>query len=111
MEKAHEFLAGTHPTSHIMSLSPTAPGAGVTASAPVIQDWSRFIAFQPHLYFRPQDLDELKNFLTAIVQGTFKQSRIRMPGSLHSCSDIYASDAIIDLHALPKVLEFDNENT
>ena len=42
-----------------MSESPTQ----ADTHAPGFQDWARFVAFQPRLYFRPQNLDELKGFL------------------------------------------------
>jgi hypothetical protein len=58
------------------------------ASEPTIQDWARFVAFQPQLYFRPQDLDELKGFLCGVQGGIFKQRTLRVLGSLHSCSDL-----------------------
>ncbi|MCI0393523.1 MAG: FAD-binding protein [Chloroflexi bacterium] len=76
-----------------------------------IEDWSRFISFDPRLYFKPQDLDELKGFLAGVSQGVFNQRRFRVPGSLHSCSDICVSDALLDLSDLPKMIEFNADNT
>jgi len=32
------------------------------AMEPSFQDWAQFVSFQPQLYFRPQNLDELKGF-------------------------------------------------
>jgi hypothetical protein len=81
------------------------------ANEPTIQDWARFVAFQPRLYFRPQDLDELKGFLSGIHQGIFKQRTLRVLGSLHSCSDICVSDVIVDVRDLPKTIEFGADNT
>lgn len=78
---------------------------------PLVQDWSQFVSFKPSLYFRPKDLSELKDFLAGLFQGIFKQSCIRTLGSLHSCSDIYVSDAIIDVSSLPKVLEFNGDSS
>ena len=78
---------------------------------PTIQDWSRFVAFQPRLYFRPQDLDELKGFLSGMQEGIFKQRTLRVLGSLHSCSDICVSDVIVDVSDLPKTIEFSADNT
>ena len=83
----------------------------VHASEPTIQDWARFVAFQPRLYFRPQDLDELKGFLSGVQQGIFKQRTLRVLGSLHSCSDICVSDVIVDVSDLPKTIEFSADNT
>jgi hypothetical protein len=80
-------------------------------NGPDINDWARFVSFQPRLYFRPQDLDELKSFLTGILQGVVKQQGLRVLGGLHSCSDICVSDVIIDVSDLPKTIEFDANNT
>jgi D-arabinono-1,4-lactone oxidase/FAD binding domain len=76
-----------------------------------IRDWARYVSFQPHLYFRPQDLDELKSFLVGIRQGIFKQKNVRVLGGLHSCSDICVSDAIVDVSDLPRTIEFAADNT
>lgn len=78
---------------------------------PEIRDWSRYVSFRPHLYFRPQDLDELKSFLAGVRQGVFKQKSIRVLGGLHSCSDICVSDAIVDVSDLPRTIEFDANNS
>ena len=69
------------------------------------------VAFQPQLYFRPQNLDELKSFLASSVQGTFQQRKPRVLGGLHSCSDICVSDAIIDVSDLPRTIEFSADNS
>src|SRR5512137_1900283 len=77
------------------------------AREPLFQDWARFVSFQPRLYFRPQDLDELKRFLTGVQQGLFKPGPLRVLGGLHSCSEICVADAIVDVSDLPKTIEFD----
>ena len=73
---------------------------------PHIEDWARFVSFQPQLYFRPQDLEELKSFLLSLAQGAFKQKKPRVLGGLHSCSEICVSDAIIDVSDLLQTIEF-----
>ncbi len=78
---------------------------------PEIRDWSRYISFRPHLYFRPQDIDELKSFMAGVRLGIFKQKSIRVLGGLHSCSDICVSDAVVDVSDLPRTIEFDANNT
>ena len=78
-----------------------AAGTADEAREPVFQDWARFVSFQPRLYFRPQDLDELKRFLAGLQQGLFKPGPLRVLGGLHSCSDICVSDAILDVSDLP----------
>jgi FAD/FMN-containing dehydrogenase len=81
------------------------------APEPGFQDWSQFITFHPQLYFRPQNLEELKGFLLAIQQGIFPQRTPRVLGGLHSCSEICVSDTIIDVSDLPKTLEFEADNS
>ena len=78
---------------------------------PEIHDWARYVSFHPHLYFRPQDLDELKSFMAGVRLGIFQQKSIRVLGGLHSCSDICVSDAIVDVSDLPRTIEFDANNT
>jgi hypothetical protein len=78
---------------------------------PEIHDWARYVTFRPHLYFRPQNLDELKSFMTGVGLGIFQQKSLRVLGGLHSCSDICVSDAIVDVGDLPKTIEFDAKNT
>lgn len=90
-----------------MSESPTQ----ADTQEPRFQDWARFVTFQPRLYFRPQDLDELKGFLSGFLQGAFKQKNLRVLGSLHSCSDICVSDVIVDVGDLPTTLSFDADNS
>lgn len=76
------------------------------AKEPGFQDWARFVSFQPQLYFRPQDLNQLKSFLGSVQQGAFKPGSLRVLGGLHSCSEICVSDAIIDTSDLPRTIEF-----
>jgi len=73
---------------------------------PIFHDWARFVSFQPQLYFRPQDLGELKSFLAGVQQGIFKPRTLRVLGGLHSCSDICVSDATVDVSDLPRTIEF-----
>jgi FAD/FMN-containing dehydrogenase len=95
----------------------SAPAMGIQASqeehgpSPHINDWSNFVSFSPRLYFKPQSLNELKGFLSAIAQGMLETSHIRVLGSLHSCSNIFVSDTIIDVSLLPKTLEFSDDNS
>ncbi|HTP10705.1 MAG TPA: hypothetical protein VMP08_20770, partial [Anaerolineae bacterium] len=89
----------------------SATAAADKAREPFFQDWARFVSFQPRLYFRPRDLDELKRFLMGVQQGQFKPGPLRVLGGLHSCSDICVSDAIVDVSDLPKTIEFDADHT
>ena len=88
-----------------------AAGTADEAREPIFQDWAHFVSFQPQLYFRPQDLAELKSFLTGMQQGIFKPRHPRVLGGLHSCSDICVSDAIVDVSDLPRTIEFDADHT
>lgn len=78
---------------------------------PVVQDWARFISFQPQLYLRPQSLAELKGFLAAALQGVFGSRALRVLGGLHSCAEICVSDLVIDVSDLPREIEFSPDNS
>ena len=78
---------------------------------PEIRDWSRYVSFRPHLYFRPQDLDDLKRFMKGVKLGIFQQKSLRVLGGLHSCSDICVSDMIVDVSDLPQTIEFNADKT
>jgi hypothetical protein len=95
----------------IKELTASATAAADEAREPIFQDWACFVSFQPRLYFRPQDLDELKRFLAGVQQGLFKPGPLRVLGGLHSCSDICVSDAILDVSDLPRTIEFDADHT
>jgi FAD/FMN-containing dehydrogenase len=73
----------------------------------VIEDWGELIAFRPELVLRPSSMDELKTTLERVHRGELGNGVVRVPGSLHSCSEIVASDAILDTSALPKTMEFE----
>jgi hypothetical protein len=72
---------------------------------PVMTDWAGLISFRPDLVLRPRSLEELK---AALEQVHARQGRVRVPGSLHSCSEIVVADAILDTSGLPKTIEFDD---
>ena len=90
---------------------PAHTAAEEEAHKPIFHDWARFVSFQPQLYFRPRDLDELRDFLIGIQQGIFRPGYLRVLGGLHSCSDVCVSDAILDVSDLPRTLEFSAEST
>ena len=72
---------------------------------PVMTDWAELISFRPDLVLRPRSLGELK---AALEQVHARRGRVRVPGSLHSCSEIVVADAILDTSGLPKTIEFDD---
>jgi FAD/FMN-containing dehydrogenase len=76
-------------------------------AGPVMEDWAQLISFRPDLALRPTSLDELKAMLERVHRGELGDGRVRVPGSLHSCSEIVASDAILDTSALPKTMDFE----
>jgi FAD/FMN-containing dehydrogenase len=80
--------------------------AGADAG-PVLEDWGQLISFRPELVLRPTSADELKGMLERIHRGELGNGRVRVPGSLHSCSEIVVSEAILDTSALPKSMEFE----
>jgi FAD/FMN-containing dehydrogenase len=82
-----------------------------SAPAGVLEDWGQVIAFRPDLVLRPTSMDELKAVLERIHRGELGNGRVRVPGSLHSCSEIVVSDALLDISALPKSIEFDADDS
>jgi len=72
-----------------------------------MEDWAQLISFSPEILLRPESLDELKETLERIHRGELGNGRLRVQGSLHSCSEIVVSDAILDTSGMPKTIEFD----
>ncbi len=77
---------------------------------PEMKDWAELVSFRPDLVLRPSSIDELKATLERVHRGEVGQGRVRVPGSLHSCSEIVVSDAILDTSRLPKTIDFDDGN-
>jgi FAD/FMN-containing dehydrogenase len=71
----------------------------------MLTDWAEVVSFRPELVLRPRSLDELRAALER-VHG--EQRRVRVLGSLHSCSEIVVSDTILDTSSLPKRIEFED---
>src|SRR4051794_8899079 len=79
-------------------------------AGPVMEDWGKVISFRPDLVLRPTSIDELKPTLERIHRGELGSGRVRVPGSLHSCSEIVVSDAFLDTSGLPKTIDFEAGN-
>jgi FAD/FMN-containing dehydrogenase len=90
-------------------MSDTLAGGSAHAGA-VMEDWAQLISFSPGLVLRPTSMGELKAMLERIHRGELAQGRARVPGSLHSCSKIVVADTILDTSALPKSIEFDDDD-
>jgi FAD/FMN-containing dehydrogenase len=73
----------------------------------VMEDWGQLISFQPGAVLRPASVDELKEILERVHRGEVGNGVVRVPGSLHSCSEIVVSDTLVDISGLPKTIEFD----
>lgn len=71
----------------------------------MVTDWGRVVGFTPELYFRPKSLDDLKAFLTQQLLHPVTGKSLRFLGGLHSCSEIFESDVVVDTSGLP--LEFE----
>jgi FAD/FMN-containing dehydrogenase len=72
-----------------------------------MEDWGQVISFEPDLVLRPASVAELKAMLEQIHGGELGNGRVRVPGSLHSCSEIVVSDAMLDISGLPRAMDFD----
>ena len=75
-----------------------------------MEDWGQLISFDPGVVLRPTSLDELKDALQQVHRGELANGRVRVPGSLHSCSEIVVSDAVLDTSALPKAIDFEADD-
>lgn len=72
-----------------------------------MEDWAQLISFHPDLVLRPTSMDELKAMLEQIHRGELGNGEVRVPGSLHSCSEIVVSETLLDTSALPKSIELE----
>jgi len=77
-------------------------------SASPLEDWGQLISFAPGTVLRPASIEELKGMLEEVHRSN---GRVRVPGSLHSCSEIVVSDALLDVSGLPKSIEMEEGNT
>lgn len=75
------------------------------------EDWGQLFSFQPDLVLRPSSAEELKGLLERAHRGELGGGRLRVPGSLHSCSELVVSDAVLDTSSLPKRIEFEPDDT
>ncbi len=71
-----------------------------------MQDWGQLIAFDPDRVLRPASVAELR---TVLAQVHADGGRVRVPGSLHSCSKLVVSDTILDTSRLPRAIDVDGE--
>lgn len=76
-----------------------------------IQDWTTLVSFRPKMYYRPQSMADLRNFIQAVSDGIFNQRSLRVLGGLHSCSKICENEVIVDVEDIPRTLEFNPDNT
>ncbi|HEX6781790.1 MAG TPA: D-arabinono-1,4-lactone oxidase [Solirubrobacterales bacterium] len=76
-----------------------------------LQDWGELISFSPSEVLQPASIAELKEILEKIHRGELGNGRVRVPGSLHSCSEIAVGDAIVDVSTLPKSIELEAGDT
>ncbi len=71
----------------------------------VLKDWGEVISF-PAEVLRPSSVEELKETLERIAAED--NGRVRVLGSLHSCSEIAVAERVIDPSALPKSIELED---
>jgi FAD/FMN-containing dehydrogenase len=91
-------------TAAVPVARPTSPGR-------VLEDWGQLISFQPEFVVRPTSIEELEGVLERVHSGAIGGGRVRVPGSLHSCSQIVVSDALLDTSGLPKAIDVDADGS
>jgi FAD/FMN-containing dehydrogenase len=74
----------------------------------VLEDWAQLISFRPDVVLRPTSIGELEDLVERVHRGELAHGRVRVPGSLHSCSRIVVSDALLDTARLPKTIDFES---
>jgi FAD/FMN-containing dehydrogenase len=67
-----------------------------------MEDWAQLVSFDPQQVLKPISIDELRSTLERLHR---EGARVRVPGSLHSCSEIVVCDTLLDISALPKSIE------
>src|SRR5215216_418732 len=75
-----------------------------------MEDWAHLFSFTPELVLGPESMDELKDMLEQVHRGELGSGSVRVPGSLHSCSEIVVSDTVLDTSGLPKTIELEPGN-
>ena len=76
-----------------------------------LRDWGELISFTPGTVLRPSSIAELKEILEKVHRGEIGGGRVRVPGSLHSCSEIAVGDTLVDVSSLPKSIELEDGDT
>ena len=84
-----------------------AVGDAGSGTGPAMEDWGQVVSFRPDAVLRPASVEELKAALERVHRGELGDGRVRVPGSLHSCSEIVVADTILDISALPKSMDFE----
>ena len=87
-----------------------AVGDAGSGTGPAMEDWGLLVSFRPDVVLRPTSIDELKATLERVHRGELGDGRVRVPGSLHSCSEIVVADAILDTSTLPKSMDFEADD-
>lgn len=73
-----------------------------------IQDWSQIVSFDANIH-SPTSHDELKEAL--LDASGRRNGAIRVLGGLHSCSNIFASDTIINVEGMPTTIDYTEDGT
>jgi FAD binding domain/D-arabinono-1,4-lactone oxidase len=76
-----------------------------------MEDWGQLISFEPDDVLRPTSIDELKAMLERVHRGELGNGRVRVLGSLHSCSKIVVSGTVLDVSELPRTVTFEPGDT
>jgi FAD/FMN-containing dehydrogenase len=69
----------------------------------VLRDWGDVFSFAPGEVLRPASIEELMTILERVAAED--NGRVRVLGSLHSCSEIAVAERVIDPSSLPKSIE------
>jgi hypothetical protein len=81
----------------------------VIGDSQVLKDWGDVFSFAPDEVLRPASIEELKEMLERVAAED--RGRVRVLGSLHSCSEIAVAERVIDPSSLPKSIELEDGDT
>lgn len=79
-----------------------------TRAGAALQDWGQVVDFRPREQLRPASLAGLKEELERVHAAG---GHVRVPGSLHSCSEIAAADTWLHTSSMPKSIDVEDDGS
>lgn len=93
-----------------MATTPALPADYYQSATPVVTDWGYLVKFTPSAYLVPSDIPSLIAAIQAYLARPAPRGTLRFLGGLHSCTDIFEGDTVIDTSQMPKTIVYDAGN-